>query len=136
MAKKKLVNSETDRNVGEFIADVSPKYRQADSKVLIEMMEEITGYPPKIWGVSIVGFGKYSYQRKNGDEYEWFHVGFSPGKSRLSIYLMYDINEETELLAKLGKHKTGKGCLYLNKLEDIDLEVLKEMIRKSDRWER
>ncbi|MEL7251095.1 MAG: hypothetical protein AAFZ63_01450 [Bacteroidota bacterium] len=64
MAKKKLVNAETDRNVDEFIADVSPKYRQADSKVLIKMMEEITGFPPKIWGVSIVGFGKYPYQRK------------------------------------------------------------------------
>ena len=136
MAKKKLVNSETDRDVDEFIAEVTPQYRQEDSKVLIEIMEDITGHPPKIWGVSIVGFGKYSYQRKNGDEYEWFNVGFSPGKSRLSIYLMYDINEEKELLAQLGKHSTGKGCLYLKKLADIDLEVLKEMIRKSDRWER
>ena len=136
MAKKKLVNSETDRDVDEFIAEVTPQYRQEDSKVLIEIMEDITGHPPKIWGVSIVGFGKYSYQRKNGDEYEWFNVGFSPGKSRLSIYLMYDINEEKELLAQLGKHSTGKGCLYLKKLADIDLEVLKEMIRKSNRWER
>ncbi len=136
MAKKKLVNAETDRDVEEFIGAVEPQVRQADSRILLKIMEEISGFPPKIWGVSIVGFGKYSYQRKNGDEYEWFNVGFSPGKARLSIYLMYDVNEESELLAQLGKHSTGKGCLYIKKLEDIDLEVLKALIRKSDRWQR
>lgn len=136
MAKKKLVNAETDRDVEEFIGAVEPQVRQADSRILLKIMEEISGFSPKIWGVSIVGFGKYSYQRKNGDEYEWFNVGFSPGKARLSIYLMYDVNEESELLAQLGNHSTGKGCLYIKKLEDIDLEVLKVLIRKSDRWQR
>ena len=136
MAKKKLVNSETDKNVNAFISDLKPLKRQDESRVLIEILKEMTGCDPKIWGVSIIGFGKYSYQRKNGDEFEWFHVGFSPGKTRLSIYVMYDINMEPELLEKLGPHKTGKGCLYIKSLSDIDIEVLKIILSKSDRWQR
>lgn len=136
MAKKKLVNAETDRDVGEFLSTVSNKKRRDDSLEVLEIMRDITGKEPKVWGVSIVGFGKYSYQRKNGDEYEWFHVGFSPAKAHLSIYLMYDISEEAELLNQLGPHKVGKGCLYIKSLADVNREVLKKLIRKSDRWER
>ena len=134
--KKKLVNSETDKNVDEFIAGVSNKIRQEDSRLLLKMMQEITGLKPKIWGVSIIGFGKYSYQRKNGDEYEWFNVGFSPGKAHMSIYVMYNINDEPELLKKLGPHKTGKGCLYIKKLETVDLKILSKIIEKSNKWKR
>ena len=133
---KKLVNAETDKDVNAFIEAVDHKKRKADSKVLLEIIKEITGKEPKIWGVSIVGFGKYKYQRKNGDEYEWFNVGFSPGKRHLTLYLMYDVNTETALLKKLGKHKTGKGCLYVNSLADVDIEVLKQLIGKSDKWDR
>lgn len=136
MAKKKLVNAETDRDVGEFLAGVTNKKRREDSLQVLEIMQEITGKEPKVWGVSIVGFGKYSYQRKNGDEFEWFNVGFSPAKAHLSIYLMFDVNEETELLERLGPYRAGKGCLYIKSLADVDIEVLKELIRKSDRWER
>ena len=131
---KKLVNSETDKNVDEFIANISNKKRKADSEQMLEIMKKITGKEPKIWGVSIVGFGKYSYKRKNGDEFEWFNVGFSPAKAHLSVYVMYDINEEKELLEKLGNHKTGKGCLYIKSLADVDLEVLKQLISKSNKW--
>ena len=135
MAKKKsLVNAQTDKSVSDFIDGVKNKRRQADSRVLLEIMSEITGKEPKIWGVSIIGYGKYSYQRKNGDEFEWFNVGFSPGSAHLSLYFMYNVNEEKELLDQLGPHKTGKGCLYVKKLEDIDIDVLKKMIAKSDRW--
>ncbi len=136
MAKKKLVNSETDKDVYVFIENVKNKRRKEDAKILLEWMKEITGKEPKIWGVSIIGFGKYSYKRKNGDEYEWFNVGFSPGSKHLSVYLMYDVNEERELLEKLGPHDTGKGCLYVKKLEDVNEKTLKELIRKSDRWEK
>ena len=132
--KKKLVNSETNKNVNEFIEAVQNKKRKADAKVLLEVMKEVTGKEPKIWGTSIVGFGKYSYQRKNGDEFEWFNVGLSPGKAHLTVYVMYDIGQETELKEKLGKHSNGKGCLYIKKLEDIDMKVLKKMIKKSDKW--
>ncbi len=134
MAKKTLVNTETNKNVPDFIDAITNKRRQADSRVLLQVIQEITGKEPKIWGVSIIGFGKYKYQRKNGDEFEWFNVGFSPGKAHLSIYVMYNINEEKDLLQQLGPHKTGKGCLYIKKLEDIDMEVLKTIIAKSGKW--
>ncbi len=135
MAKKKtLVNSETDKSVPDFIAAIKNKVRKADAEILVKLMEELTGFEPKIWGVSIIGYGKYPYKRKNGDEFEWFHVGFSPGKAHLSIYLTYDVNEEKELLSKLGNHKTGRGCLYIKKLANVDMEVLKQLIKKSDRW--
>jgi len=134
--KKKLVNQETDKSVDDFIESITNKTHKSDSKELLKIIEKITGVAPKIWGVSIIGFGKYSYQRKNGDEYEWFNVGFSPGKSHLSVYVMYDINEEQELLNQLGKHRTGKGCLYIKKLADIDLKILKKLIKKSNKWKR
>ncbi|MDN5202794.1 DUF1801 domain-containing protein [Fulvivirgaceae bacterium BMA10] len=131
---KTLVNTETNKSVPDFMDAIANKRRQADSRELLQIIQKITGKEPKIWGVGILGFGKYKYQRKNGDEYEWFNVGFSPGKAHLTVYVMYDINEEQELLQQLGPHKTGKGCLYIKRLEDVDTDVLKKIIAKSDRW--
>ena len=135
MAKKTLVNAETSSSVTDFIDAVDNEQRRADSKQLLDIMKKITKQEPKIWGRNIVGFGKYSYQRKNGDEFEWFNVGFSPAKAHMSVYFMFDLTQE-ELLEELGPHKKGKGCLYIKKLEDIDLNVLKKMIKKSDKWKR
>ena len=128
-----LVNKETNKNVLEYIESIDNKSKQADSKVLLQLMTDITGYEPKIWGEhNMIGFGKYTYKRKSGkEEYEWFHVGFAPRKTKLTVYLTYDISKEEELLNKLGKHKAGKGCLYINKLADIDLNILKQLIEKS-----
>lgn len=134
MSKKTLVNTETKKDVQVHIGEIESPSRKAEAKLLLDLFKEVTGKEPKIWGQSIIAYGKYKYQRKNGDEFEWFNAGFNPGKSRISIYVMYDINKESELLEKLGKHKTGKGCLYINKLTDVDLEVLKEIIRKSHKW--
>ena len=136
MAKKKLANTETDKDVDEFINQIKLKRRREEAQVLISIFKKITGYQPKIWGVSIIGFGKYTYQRKNGDEYEWFHTGFSPSIKRISIYVMYDINNEKALLSQLGPHQTGKGCLYINRLDKINLKILESLIKKSDRWKR
>lgn len=133
MAKKKLVNAATDRDVNEFIAQIPNQRRKTDCEALLHIIKAVTGLEPKIWGTGIVGFGKYTYQRKNGDEYEWFHVGFFPAKAHLSLYVMFDLEKEKELLARLGPHKHGRGCLYIKKLEDVDLEVLKEVIAKSKR---
>ena len=135
MAKIKLANAETDRDVNEFIEAISHKKRKADSLKLLALMKEITGAEPKIWGKSIVAFGKYTAQRKNGDEYDWFHVGFSPARSHITLYLMYDINSVPELLAKLGKHSCGKGCLYIKDLDKANPEALRTIIAKSDRWQ-
>ena len=97
-SKKTLVNSETDKDVNEFIENIKNNVRKQDAKLLLSIMKELTGLEPKIWGVSIIGFGKYIYQRKNGEEYEWFNVGFSPGEAHLSVYVMYDLEEEQQLL--------------------------------------
>ena len=131
---KTLANVETDKSVPDFINAIENKKRQADSRKLIEIIQEIKGKKPKIWGVSIIGFGKYTYQRKNGEEYEWFNVGFSPARAHLTLYVMFDLTKEQKLLEKLGPHKTGKGCLYIKRLDDINIDVLKKIIEKSDRW--
>jgi hypothetical protein len=96
-------------------------------------MQEITGSEPKIWGdYNIIGFGKYSYKRKGGkEEFEWFHTGFAARKAKITLYLTMDISQEKELLDQLGKCKWGKGCLYINKLADIDVDILKKLIQKS-----
>lgn len=132
---KKLVNRQTRKSVPKFIDGIKNKLRQEDSRTLLQLMKEVTSEEPRIWGVSIVGYGKYKYARKNGDEFEWFLTGFSPGSAHMTVYVMYDINQEAALLEKLGPHKTGKGCLYIKKLEDVDLKVLKQLIAKSKRWE-
>lgn len=136
MAKKELVNKQTEKSVEEFLASVTNEVRKNDALTVLQMMKEITGEEPRLWGKSIIGFGKYSYQRKNGDEFEWFNVGLSPVKAHLSLYFMFDVNEKKDQLERLGPHKTGKGCLYIKKLEQVDPNVIKELIAMSDKWER
>ena len=131
---KKLVNRQTRKSVPKFIDAIKNKRRQNDSRTMLKLMQAVTGTEARIWGTSIVGYGKYKYARKNGEEYEWFTTGFSPGSAHLTVYVMYDINREEALLKKLGPHKTGKGCLYIKKLEEIDLNVLEKLIAKSKHW--
>ena len=128
-----LATKETNRDAEAYINSLENNTKKEDSKVLMKMMQEVTGHPPKIWGDNfIIAFGKYTYKRKGGkEEFEWFHVGFAPRKSKMTIYLTFDISQEKELTDKLGKCKWGKGCLYVNKLADIDLEVLKQLVQKS-----
>lgn len=134
--KETLVNTETDKDVNEFIQNISNGVRKADAKQLLELMNSITGLEPKIWGKGIIAYGKYKYKRKNGMEFEWFNVGFSPGKAHMTVYVMYDLRQEGEMLSKLGPHKTGAGCLYIKRLEQVDEYVLKEVIAKSGKWDR
>lgn len=128
-----LATQETDLSVSEFINSVNSESKQEDSWKLVSLIQDITGYEPKVWGnYFMIGFGKYKYRRKSGkEEYEWFNVGFAPRKTRLTVYLTLDISQETELLEKLGKCKWGKGCLYINKLADVNMAVLKELVQKS-----
>lgn len=133
-----LATQETDRSVSAMIEKVPSPSKRADGRTLLALIEETTGFPPKVWGNDfIIGFGKYTYRRKSGkEEYEWFHVGFAPRKSKITVYLTFDINEHEEVLSRLGKCTWGKGCLYINKLADVDLEVLRELIELSRdaRW--
>lgn len=128
-----LAIKETNKNVDDFINSINSKSKREDSKLLLNIMKDITGYKPKIWGDNfIIAFGKYKYKRKSGkDEYEWFHVGFAPRKTKITIYLVFNISKATELIAQLGKCKYGKGCLYINKLADVNLNILKQLIAKS-----
>jgi hypothetical protein len=121
----------TRASVEDFLKDIEPAQRRLDGFELLEIMKEITKEKPVMWGSSIVGFGSVHYKYKSGREGEWFKVGFSPRKKSLSVYIMSGFDPLKDLLEKLGKHKLGKGCLYINKLDDIDMDVLRDLIKKS-----
>lgn len=118
-------------SVRNFIEDNTDGQKKIDSFKLLEIFNEVTNEEPRMWGSSIIGYGTYHYVYKSGREGDWMLTGFSPRKAKFSIYIMSGFEKFEALLAKLGKFKTGKGCLYVNKLSDIDLEVLKELISKS-----
>ena len=120
-----------DANVEAFLNSVEHGKRREDSLAMLEIMKEITSEEPKMWGPSIVGFGNYHYKYESGREGDFFITGFSPRKQSLTLYIMSGFSHYDELLQKLGKHKTGKSCLYIKKLEDVDMDVLKQMIRES-----
>lgn len=120
-----------DGNVVDFLNAIENNRRREDSFILLDLMSEITGEAPKMWGSSIIGFGQYHYKTKSGIESDWMNIGFSPRKQSLTLYIMNGYDQYDDLLSKLGKHKIGKSCLYINKLDDIDLEVLKSLIRDS-----
>ena len=116
----------------DFINTVQDEKKRKDSFVLLKMMKQATGEEPKMWGSSLIGFGNVRLKSPaTGREVDWLRIGFSPRKANLSLYLCGDIRQHDAALKKLGKHKTGVGCLYINKLEDVDLQVLKELIQAS-----
>ncbi|MGG1684409.1 DUF1801 domain-containing protein [Pseudalkalibacillus sp. NRS-1564] len=126
-----LKTKETDNSVIEFIESVDHPKKREDGYRLLDLFTETTGYEAKMWGPSIIGFGSYHYKYATGHEGDAPLVGFSPRKAKISLYLAQGEPEREEALARLGKHKTGKACVYVNKLADIDLEVLKELICQS-----
>lgn len=121
----------TDQSVESFIEKVENEQVRADCYALVKLMKKITGSPPKMWGPTIIGFGKYHYKYDSGHEGDSCIAGFSPRKPNITIYLMPGFTDQTDLLAKLGKHKVSKSCLYIKKLDDVDLEVLKTLIEQS-----
>lgn len=126
-----LKTKKNDASVEAFLDSVVDKRKRDDSKVILKMMREITGDEPSMWGPSIIGFGSYTYRYADGKENSWFLTGFSPRKQNLTLYIMPGFDRYNALLKELGKHKTGKSCLYINKLEDVDLKVLKELVKES-----
>ena len=129
MAENKT--QKNDESVTDFLNNISDEKKRQDSFILLEIMSHITGLEPKMWGTSIIGFGDVHYKYASGREGNWFKVGFSPRKQNLTLYIMDGFPKYEALLAQLGKHKTGVSCLYINKLSDVNLEVLKEMISQS-----
>jgi hypothetical protein len=125
-----IKTKETNSSIDDFINGLNDEQQRKDSIQIITMMQKLSKEKPKMWGSSLIGFGKKRYASpRTGREVDWFKIGFSPRKANLSIHLVLDINANTELLTKLGKHKTGAGCLYVKKLEDIDVKVLETLIR-------
>jgi hypothetical protein len=119
-------------SVKDFISSVEDVVKREDSFDLLEMFSRLTGEQPKMWGASIVGFGQYHYKsERSRQEGDWMLVGFSPRKQNLTLYIIHGFEDYTDLLSQLGKHKTSKGCLYINKLSDIDRTVLEEIISRS-----
>lgn len=121
----------TDHSVEAFLNSVEDDRKREDAFALLQLMKEVTGEEPTMWGDSIVGFGSYHYTYASGREGDWFLTGFSPRKRNLTLYIMAGFDEYDDLLERLGKHKTGKSCLYLNRLEDVDLQVLRQLVRRS-----
>lgn len=126
-----LKTKETDDSVIEFIKNVESPKRREDAYRLLEAFTEASGFEAKMWGPSIIGFGSYRYKYKSGHEGEAALVGFSPRKAKISLYLASAVSKQGDLLQELGKHTTGKSCVYVNKVADIDVNVLKKLIKES-----
>ncbi|MEH7413846.1 DUF1801 domain-containing protein [Neobacillus drentensis] len=126
-----LKTKETDHSVIEFIENVDHPKKREDAYQLLDIFTETTGYPAKMWGPSIIGFGSYHYKYASGHEGDAPFVGFSPRKAKISLYFAPGETKREELLKDFGKHNTGKGCVYINKVADIDIHVLKELINQS-----
>lgn len=127
-----IKTKETDSSVEDFINSVKNEAMRKDSFTILKMMQKASKEKPKMWGSSMIGFGNKIYKSPaTGREVEWFKIGFSPRKANLSLHLVLDIKKHAAELKKLGKHKTGAGCLYINKLDDVDLKVLEKLINTA-----
>lgn len=126
-----LKTQPTESSVEEFLDSIVDEVKRSDAFVILDMMRQLTGAEPKMWGSSIVGFGNRHYRYASGREGDWFLVGFSPRKDNLTLYLSYACIQNDDLKQKLGKHKTGKGCLYIKRLADVDLGTLREIVSRS-----
>lgn len=129
MAENKTV--ETEAEVEAFLNAVPDERKRADSFAILKLMQDVTGEEPKMWGDSIVGFGRYHYKYASGREGDFMLVGFAPRKQNLSLYILSGFDDFDDLRGRLGKHKVGKACLYITKLSEIDEEVLRQMVQQS-----
>lgn len=131
MTKAENKTQATVARVEDFVTGIADENQRADARSLIAMMTRLSGEPATMWGPSIIGFGRYRYRYNSGREGEMCRIGFSPRKGQTVLYLIDGFEGHAELMAKLGKHKTGKSCLYVKRLSDIDLVVLEDMCRSS-----
>ena len=131
MAKAELKTKKNKASVKEFLDSIEDEQKRKDCKEIAKMMRKASGKNAKMWGDSIVGFGEYHYKYPTGREGDWMRIGFSPRKQAITLYIMDGFEKRPKLMKKLGKHKTGKSCLYVKRLEDVDKEVLNELIEES-----
>jgi hypothetical protein len=126
-----LKTQKNDASVTAFLNSIEDEKKRQDSFTILELMKDVTGSDPVMWGTSIIGFGHYHYKYASGRENDWMLTGFSPRKQNITLYIMSGFDQYDDLLGKLGKHSTGKSCLYIKKLEHIDLDVLRELVKHS-----
>ena len=126
-----LKTKATKQSVAKFLAAIPDDTRRADCQAIADMMAKVTKADAVMWGTAIVGFGDWHYTYKSGSGNDWFMVGFSPRKKEISVYLMGGLKDHADLLAKMGKHKIGGGCLYISKLDDIDFAVFTRIIKNT-----
>ncbi len=126
-----LKTQRTDASVAQFLAGVPDPQRRADAEALCAIMTEVTGVEPDMWGAAIVGFGAYQYRYASGREGDWPAIGLSPRKQNLTLYVSPDFDGYADLLSQLGRHSTGKSCLYLRRLSDVDESVLRQLVAKA-----
>jgi hypothetical protein len=131
MAKAEAKTKATQTSVRDYLDAIEDEDRRQDCEILVDLMQKATGFPPVMWGTGIVGFGSYHYRYASGHEGDSCLVGFSSRKGDISVYLMAGMDGQAALMEKLGKHKAGKGCLYLKRTSDLDLKVLAQMIKNA-----
>jgi hypothetical protein len=126
-----LKTKRNDASVEAFLNGIADERKRQEAFAILHLMQEVTGETPTMWGDTIVGFGSYHYKYASGREADWMLTGFSPRKQNLTVYIMAGCAQYDNLLARLGKHSTGSSCLYIKKLQDIDLAVLRELVSQS-----
>ena len=131
MAKSSNRSIPTDKNVDDFINSLSDAQQAEDSKELMKLFNRVTGKQSIMWGDAMIGYGKINLKYASGREVEWFEVGFSPRKGKITLYVTFDASELTSHFPKLGKYKTGKGCIYINKLADVDMSELEKLVARA-----
>lgn len=129
MSGNKTIPNAAD--VIDFLATLDDDQQRRDSEVLVEIMQDVSGEPPIMWGTSIIGFGKYTYKYATGRVGDWMCIGFSPRKGKISLYVTVDASRLAKELEALGKHKIGKGCIYINKVADVDMKALRHLIERA-----
>lgn len=131
MGKIEIKTKATDQSVKDHIANIENEQKRKDAQILLDIFKKATGENPKLWSNSSIGFGEVVYKSpKTGREVDWFKIGFAARKNNFSLHLTMDVSQYDDTLQKLGKHKKGKGCLYINKLADVDLKILEGLINK------
>lgn len=126
-----LKTKKNKKSVSAFLKSIADDRKRKDAETILKMMKRVTKATPTMWGDSIVGFGSYHYVYDSGREGDWFVAGFSPRKRNLTLYIMSGFERHDPLMKKLGKYETGTSCLYVNKLDDIDTDVLEELVKES-----
>jgi hypothetical protein len=126
-----LKTQKNDTSVETFLNSIEDEKKRKDSFAIVQLMKEVTGSEPAMWGTSIIGFGNYHYKYASGRENDWMVTGFSPRKQNLTLYIMGGFDQYDELISQLGKYKRGKGCLYIKKIEDVDLNILRALVKRS-----